>query len=57
MLDRKQHARFVVRPHERYNGSLVGDGGFQVSQFQQAPAVNWQVGDAIWTTPPFGHPS
>ena len=33
-LDREQHTRFVIRPHERHHGGLIRDGSFQVSQIQ-----------------------
>jgi len=46
-LHRKQHARFIVRPHQRNDGGVVRERGFKIGQLEQAVAIHRQIGDAV----------
>ena len=45
-LNRKQHARFVVCPHQRHDRCLVGDCVLQVGHVQQSVTIHRQASDA-----------
>ncbi len=47
LFDGEEDACLVVGPHQGYHGRLARDGRFEVGQFQQAVAVNGQVGYAV----------
>ena len=47
VLHGEQDARFVIGPHERDYGGVVGDGGLQAGQAQQPIPIYRQVRDAI----------
>ena len=43
----EEHARLVVRPHERDDGGVGRDRGFEGGEIEEAVAVHGQAGDAV----------
>ena len=46
-LDRKQHACFVIRPHDGHDGGVLPDGGLQVAEVDRSVEVDRQVGHLV----------
>jgi hypothetical protein len=46
LLDREEHAGFVVRPHGRDERGVVGNGVLELTQREAAVAIDREISDA-----------